>query len=121
MAAPHHAPQRTSAPRPDRPAPAIQTARSPTAPPPRRQNAPDRCPSPCAGVPYKEHLRKVMDIDRVRFVGGGGGRWESVLFGLRALADLAEAPKFVAVHDAARPLTPRSVIDEAFRMTLREG
>src|SRR5262245_360553 len=70
---------------------------------------------------YGEHLKKVVGEDRVKFVAGGRERWESVLFGLRALAGMKDAPEFVAVHDAARPLTPKSVIDEAFRVAAREG
>lgn len=54
----------------------------------------------------------------VQMVEGGRERWESVLFGLRAMpAELG----FVAVHDAARPLTPGTVIDAAFAGALRHG
>ena len=48
------------------------------------------------------------------FVAGTCERWESVLFGLRALAAEPDHAPHVAIHDAARPLAPASVIDEAF-------
>ena len=41
-------------------------------------------------------------------VAGGAERQNSVLNGLRALADAA--PEIVLIHDAARPLTPLSVV-----------
>jgi len=43
------------------------------------------------------------------FVVGGATRQESVRRGLEALA--ADAPDFVLIHDAARPLVSRAVID----------
>jgi 2-C-methyl-D-erythritol 4-phosphate cytidylyltransferase/2-C-methyl-D-erythritol 2,4-cyclodiphosphate synthase len=45
----------------------------------------------------------------VRFVTGGATRQLSVRAGLEALA--AEAPARVLIHDAARPILPRTVID----------
>lgn len=54
----------------------------------------------------------------VQMVEGGRERWESVLFGLRAMpTELG----FVAVHDAARPLTPGTVIEAAFTGAVRHG
>jgi 2-C-methyl-D-erythritol 4-phosphate cytidylyltransferase len=63
---------------------------------------------------YRQHLAAALSPDqlaRLTFTPGGRERWESVLHGLRAV-DAALA--FVAVHDAARPLTPAAVIDAAF-------
>jgi 2-C-methyl-D-erythritol 4-phosphate cytidylyltransferase/2-C-methyl-D-erythritol 2,4-cyclodiphosphate synthase len=45
----------------------------------------------------------------VSFVTGGASRQESVRAGLEALADYA--PEAVLIHDAARPVLPRDVID----------
>ena len=45
----------------------------------------------------------------VRLVTGGATRQESVRAGLEALA--ANAPSLVLIHDAARPVLPRGVID----------
>jgi 2-C-methyl-D-erythritol 4-phosphate cytidylyltransferase len=72
---------------------------------------------------YEEHLltANIITRERLTFVEGGRERWESVLFGLRHLASRANPPQFVAIHDAARPLTPASVIDEAFSTTVIRG
>jgi len=72
---------------------------------------------------YQEHLlgAKVIEQERLAFIEGGRERWESVLFGLRVLAGRKDVPRFVAVHDAARPLTPAEVIEEAFRVTVERG
>lgn len=48
-------------------------------------------------------------IPAVRLVTGGATRQESVRRGLEALA--GEAPSIVLIHDAARPILPRAVID----------
>ncbi|MGN6367767.1 MAG: IspD/TarI family cytidylyltransferase [Phycisphaerae bacterium] len=72
---------------------------------------------------YEEHLLQsnTLQRDRLTFVEGGRERWESVLFGLRHIAARAHPASFVAIHDAARPLTPPAVIDEAFRTTIQKG
>lgn len=44
-------------------------------------------------------------------VDGGKERHESVRLGLEALASRTPRPTHVLIHDAARPLTPKSVID----------
>lgn len=67
---------------------------------------------------YREHLAATVKNTSLLMIGGGRERWESVLFGLRA----AKAnDQFVAIHDAARPLTPRHVIDEAFAAAIKFG
>jgi 2-C-methyl-D-erythritol 4-phosphate cytidylyltransferase len=71
---------------------------------------------------YQEHLREIIEPRRLAFVPGGRERWESVLFGLRYLSGLGAAtPPFVAVHDAARPLTPDGVIEESFHVAAQRG
>lgn len=45
----------------------------------------------------------------VRLVTGGATRQQSVRAGLEALVD--DAPELVLIHDAARPVLPRAVID----------
>ncbi|MCL2646553.1 MAG: 2-C-methyl-D-erythritol 4-phosphate cytidylyltransferase [Phycisphaerales bacterium] len=77
--------------------------------------------SPDRFEPYRRQLPAMIASERLAFVAGGRERWESVLFGLRHLAQLKNPPTFVAVHDAARPLTPPSVIDQAFRTTESHG
>lgn len=51
----------------------------------------------------------VDGIAGVQFVHGGTTRQESVKLALEALATVA--PTFVLIHDAARPILPRAVID----------
>lgn len=48
-------------------------------------------------------------VPGIRLVTGGATRQESVRFGLEALA--ADATDQVLIHDAARPILPRQVID----------
>ena len=48
-------------------------------------------------------------LDGVRLITGGATRQLSVLAALEALA--SDAPRRVLIHDAARPVLPRSVID----------
>ncbi len=70
---------------------------------------------------YREHLAEA--VKNVAFVPGGRERWESVLNGLTHLAGggLKPPPEFVAIHDAARPLCPVAVIDEAFTAAAQTG
>jgi len=80
--------------------------------------APDRIPA------YRNHLLPNLATPlaaKLAFVPGGQHRWQSVLNGLRHLASLPAAPEFVAIHDAARPLCPQFVIDDAFRTTRERG
>jgi len=71
--------------------------------------------------PYRRQLAAMIEPERLAFVAGGRERWESVFFGLRHLAAMENSPDFAAVHDAARPLTPANVIDQAFRTTELHG
>lgn len=52
---------------------------------------------------------KALDGLPVRFITGGATRQQSVRLGLEALA--LHAPDLVLIHDAARPILPRAVID----------
>jgi 2-C-methyl-D-erythritol 4-phosphate cytidylyltransferase len=70
---------------------------------------------------YRKHLRETVEADRLLFVEGGRERWESVVFGLRALSARERVAHFVAVHDAARPLVREEVIEEAFRAAQKMG
>ncbi len=70
---------------------------------------------------YRDHLAGVAQGVPLLMVEGGQERYQSVMHGLRALVAVAEAPRYVAVHDAARPLTPRSVIDAAFAAARSHG
>lgn len=51
----------------------------------------------------------VAGIPHVRFVQGGSTRQQSVRIALEALQ--TDAPELVLIHDAARPILPRAVID----------
>jgi len=73
---------------------------------------------------YREHLsREIQEAgaNRVEIVLGGAQRWQSVLNGLKHLAGLPDMPAWVGIHDAARPLCPTEVIDEAFAATVKHG
>lgn len=71
---------------------------------------------------YQEHLmpsiKKWKSLAELKLVEGGRERWESVLLGLRAVR---KGIAYVAVHDAARPLTPQTVIDAAFAGAVSVG
>ena len=67
---------------------------------------------------YEDHLKKLLHGKSLHIVAGGRERWESVhkaLFCGQAITD------FVAIHDAARPLTPNAVIDAAFAAAIETG
>jgi 2-C-methyl-D-erythritol 4-phosphate cytidylyltransferase len=67
-----------------------------------------------------EEARAALGTDlsgRVVLVAGGEERQDSVRRGLEALGDA----DVVLVHDAARPLVPRRVIDAVIDATLRSG
>ena len=70
---------------------------------------------------YREHLtveKLKRPQDFLVFVEGGRERWESVVCGLKAVrGDI----RYVAIQDAARPLTPVEVIDAAFAGAVRVG
>jgi 2-C-methyl-D-erythritol 4-phosphate cytidylyltransferase len=79
--------------------------------------------SPDKIEPYRRHLRSslVTAHSSLSIIPGGSARWQSVLNGLRHLAARPEPPAFVAIHDAARPLCPTAIIDEAFTTTRQKG
>ncbi|NNM84426.1 MAG: 2-C-methyl-D-erythritol 4-phosphate cytidylyltransferase [Phycisphaerales bacterium] len=60
---------------------------------------------------YRDHLAATVGDKVLTLVAGGTERWASVYEGVKAVRP---GISFVAVHDAARPLTPQSVIDTAF-------
>jgi 2-C-methyl-D-erythritol 4-phosphate cytidylyltransferase len=71
---------------------------------------------------YQHHLAPLIPAHvSLHFTPGGRERWESVFFGLRHLSGLPNHPNHVAIHDAARPLTPQHVIDAAFRTALQKN
>ena len=68
---------------------------------------------------YRRHLAPVLKGKRLTVVvGGRQARWESVYL---ALTNGAVATAYVAVHDAARPLTPPAVIDAVFAVARQHG
>ncbi len=60
---------------------------------------------------YRDHLAATVGDKVLTLAAGGAERWASVYEGVKAVMP---GISFVAVHDAARPLTPQSVIDAAF-------
>ncbi len=67
---------------------------------------------------YREHLQPVLCRKALHFTTGGSERWESVY---KALCSDRVTTEFVAIHDAARPLTPAAVIDAAFAGAAQHG
>lgn len=67
---------------------------------------------------YSQHLQGVLFGKSLHMVPGGSERWESVY---NALASGKVQTPFVAVHDAARPVTPPEVIDAAFAGAVSHG
>lgn len=59
-------------------------------------------------------------LEPVNFVTGAATRQGSVLRGLEKLATFDETPDMVLIHDAARPILPRAIIDRLCD-ALREG
>lgn len=55
---------------------------------------------------------------RIRFTAGGGNRAESVWNGVRAADDSIE---WIAVHDAARPLASRALVDRTLAAARAHG
>jgi len=64
------------------------------------------------------HRELLREMPGVTVVPGGACRAESVRNALRSLASGVE---LVAVHDAARPLTPKAVIDRCIAHAARHG
>jgi 2-C-methyl-D-erythritol 4-phosphate cytidylyltransferase len=66
--------------------------------------------------------RAAIEPERLRvpihFAPGGVERWDTVY---NAVSSPAVATEFVAIHDAARPLTPSEVIEAAFEATALYG
>jgi len=67
---------------------------------------------------YRRHLDPVLNRKELNFVQGGSERWESVY---NALISPYVQGDYVAIHDAARPLTPESLIDAAFTAAVEHG
>ncbi len=72
-----------------------------------------------AAVADPEEARAVLgpDAARITLVRGGAERHDSVRLGLEAIG----ASEIVLVHDAARPLVPRRIIDAVIEAAERHG
>ena len=72
-----------------------------------------------AAVADPEEARAALgaDASRVTLVRGGAERHDSVRLGLEAIG----ASEIVLVHDAARPLVPRRIIDAVIEAAERHG
>jgi 2-C-methyl-D-erythritol 4-phosphate cytidylyltransferase len=67
---------------------------------------------------YRRHLEPVLKSTKLGLVQGGSERWESVY---NALISSHVQTDYVAVHDAARPLTPKKLIDAVFSAAVEHG
>jgi 2-C-methyl-D-erythritol 4-phosphate cytidylyltransferase/2-C-methyl-D-erythritol 2,4-cyclodiphosphate synthase len=73
-----------------------------------------------AVVVAPEQLARARELcGEALIVAGGAHRRQSVLNGLRALADLQ--PELVAIHDGARPLVTAAVISDSLRVCREHG
>ena len=68
---------------------------------------------------FEEALQRFFPEEKFRLVIGGATRTESVLHALKLFEDLA--PKYAAVHDAARPLLTLELAEETFRQCAVHG
>ncbi len=67
---------------------------------------------------YRRHLQPVLAGKTLHVLAGGSERWESVY---KALSSGKVQTPYVAVHDAARPVTPPEVIEAAFAGAISHG
>jgi len=67
---------------------------------------------------YRQHLQGALYGKPLHVLAGGSERWESVY---KALSSGKVQTPYVAVHDAARPITPTEVIDAAFEGAVLHG
>ncbi len=67
---------------------------------------------------FKQKYAANLMFMNVQVVAGGAERVDSVAAGLTVVPDDVD---FVAIHDAARPLTPAEVIDGVFRAAQTHG
>ena len=68
---------------------------------------------------FEEELQRSFPGEKFRLVTGGATRTESVLHALKLFEDLA--PRYAAVHDAARPLISFELAEETFRQCAIHG
>lgn len=67
---------------------------------------------------YQQHVAEMLNNKPLMLVEGGRQRWETVM---NAVHQLPADVTHVAIHDAARPLTPAAVIDDAFAHASSSG
>ena len=58
------------------------------------------------------------DLDKLKIVTGGAERWQSVRNGVESLSGCAE---YVLVHDVARPLVSKDIIENVCRTLVEKG
>lgn len=68
---------------------------------------------------FEENLQRFFPGENFRLVIGGATRTESVCHALKLFENLA--PKYAAVHDAARPLLSLELAEETFRQCAVHG
>ena len=67
---------------------------------------------------FRGRFGHLIAFANAQVVDGGAERFESVA---NALAVIPETVEFVAVHDAARPLTPTPLVDAVFAAAFADG
>ena len=73
-------------------------------------------------IPEITNLVKYYNIPKVKAViKGGSSRQESVFLGLKEIDKDREKPDFVLIHDGARPLISKEIINNAINTTKTEG
>jgi len=68
---------------------------------------------------FSFYLQKYLPFVKIKIVNGGATRAESVKNGLIALSKVS--PNLVAIHDAARPLIDKTLIEKAFLYAKKSG
>jgi 2-C-methyl-D-erythritol 4-phosphate cytidylyltransferase len=64
-------------------------------------------------------LKEIFPLPKISVVTGGATRQESVYLALRKMLELG-APRYVLIHDAARPFVSAEIVDAAIN-TVRSG
>ncbi len=59
-----------------------------------------------------------LDVSKLKIVTGGAERWQSVRNGVEALSSSAE---YVLVHDVARPLISKEIIENVCKTLIEKG
>lgn len=67
---------------------------------------------------FEDELSDFPKADKLKIVTGGKERWESVKNGIEALSSQVE---FALVHDVARPLVSKELIEQVMETSVKKG